>query len=56
MYFVTTNLNLNIYTFGKLPELEPITLPFSIAICVVYFIIMMCMNILVFKKRDIKNI
>ena len=56
MYFVTPNWNLNIYTFGKLPELEPITLPFSIAICVVYFIIMMCMNILVFKKRDIKNI
>lgn len=56
MYFVTPNWDLNIYTFGKLPELEPITLPFSIAICIIYFVIMMCMNIFVFKKRDIKNI
>lgn len=56
IYFVTPNWNLNIYTFGKLPEIEKITLPFSIIVCMFYFIVMMSINLFVFKKKNIKNI
>ncbi len=56
IYFVTPNWDLNIYTFGKLPEIEKITLPFSIIVCMFYFIVMISINIFAFKKKNIKNI
>lgn len=56
MYFVTPNWDLSIYLFGKLPQFEPISLPFSIIICLIYFAIMAIVSIVVFKKREIKNI
>ncbi len=56
MYFVTPNWDLSIYLFGRLPQFEPITAPFSILICLIYFIIMLYVSQLVFRKRDIKNI
>lgn len=56
LYFVTPNWDLNIYAFGKMPPTPELSLPFSICICVIYFAILLWSSILVFKKRDIKNI
>ena len=55
-FFVTPNWDLSIYLFGKLPQFEPISLPFSIAICVVYFVIMAVASLFIFKRKEIKNI
>ena len=55
-FFVTQNWKLNIYLFGKLPEFEPISLPFSIVICLIYFVIMIATSIFIFKRKEIKNI
>ncbi len=55
-FFVTPNWDLSIYLFGKLPQFEPISLPFSIAICVVYFAIMLVASLFIFKRKEIKNI
>ena len=54
--FVTPNWNLNVFLFGRIPEFEPISLPFSISICLIYFIIMMVVSLIVFNKKEIKNI
>lgn len=56
MYFVTPNWDLSIYLFGKMPQFEPISLPFSIVVCIVYFAIMVIASLIVFKKRNIKNV
>lgn len=56
MYFVTPNWDLSIYLFGKMPQFEPISLPFSIMICVIYFVIMVVASLIIFNKKDIKNI
>ncbi|MBR0427385.1 MAG: ABC transporter permease [Clostridia bacterium] len=55
-FFVTPNWDLSIYLFGKLPQFEPISLPFSIAVCVVYFAIMLVTSLYIFKRKEIKNI
>ena len=55
-FFVTPNWDLSQYLFGKLPQFEPISLPFSIIICVIYFVIMIVGSMILFKKREIKNI
>lgn len=55
-FFVTPNWDLSIYLFGKIPEFEPISLPFSIIICLVYFAVMLVVSSIIFKKKDIKNI
>ena len=55
-FFVTPNWDLSKYLFGKLPEFEPISLPFSITICVIYFVVMIIGSMIIFKKREIKNI
>lgn len=55
-FFVTPNWNLNVFLFGKIPQFEPISLPFSIAICLLYFMIMMVVSLIVFNKKEIKNI
>lgn len=55
-FFVTPNWDLSKYLFGKSPQFEPISLPFSIIICIVYFIIMIVGSMILFKKREIKNI
>ena len=55
-FFVTPNWDLRMFLFGRLPEFEPISLPFSIAVCTVYFVIMVVVSMVVFKKREIKNI
>jgi len=55
-FFVTPNWDLSIYLFGKLPQFEPISLTFSIAVCVVYFVIMLVASLYIFKRKEIKNI
>lgn len=56
IYFVTPNWDLSMYLYGALPTFEHITLPFSICICLAYFIVMIALSIYSFKKRNIKNI
>lgn len=56
LYFVTPNWDLTYYLFGGLPMFESLTLPFSIVICLIYFMIMVITAGIVFKKRNIKNI
>ena len=56
IYFVTPNWDLTQYLFGGTPLFKELTLPFSIGICLVYFLIMVVVSCIVFKKRDIKNI
>lgn len=55
-FFVTPNWDLRMFLFGKLPEFEPISLPFSITICLIYFVIMVVVSMVVFNKKEIKNI
>lgn len=55
-YFVTPNWDLSTYLFGGTPMFQGLTMPFSIAICVIYLAIMLILSCVVFKKRDIKNI
>lgn len=56
LYFVTPNWDFTDYLFGGLPMFEGLTVPFSIVICLVYFLIMVVTMFTVFKKRNIKNV
>ena len=56
IYFVTPNWDLTQFLFGGTPLFKELTLPFSISICIIYFLIMVAISCIVFKKRDIKNI
>ena len=56
IYFVTPNWDLSYYLFGGSPLFKGLTMPFSIAICAIYLVIMLVVSCIVFKKRDIKNI
>ena len=56
IYFVTPNWDLSCYLFGGTPLFEGLTPIFSIAICVIYLSLMLVLDCIVFKKRDIKNI
>ena len=56
IYFVTPNWDLSYYLFGGTPLFKETTLTFSIIICLVYLVVMLVINSIVFKKRDIKNI
>ena len=55
-YFITMNWNIDQYLFGALPPFEGMTATFSIILCIVYFLVLMIASILVFKKKNIKNI
>lgn len=55
-YFVTPNWNLTEYFWGGIPTFEGITLPFSIAIIVIYMVIMLIPTFIIFQKKNIKNI
>lgn len=56
IYFVTPNWDLTGYLFGNTPAFSGITMPFSITVCAIYLIIMVILSLVIFKKRDIKNI
>ena len=55
-YFVTPNWNLTEYFWGGIPTFEGISLPFSIAIIVIYMVIMLIPTFVIFQKKNIKNI
>ena len=54
-YFVTTNWNFNEFLFGGTSRFD-LSLTHSIVICLIYFMIMLVVSFIVFKKKDIKNI
>ncbi len=54
--FVTLNWDFTPYLFGGSSPYLGITLPFSIVVCLVYWLIMLIVTIIVFKRRNIKNI
>ena len=55
-YFVTMNWDLTPYLFGGLGNMEGMSMPMSIIICIVYFILIAIPTFWVMKKRNIKNI
>lgn len=55
-FFVTPNWDLTQYLFGGLPDFEGLTPAFSIAIIIVYMLIMLVPTFIIFKKKNIKNI
>lgn len=55
-YFVTMNWDLSQYLFGNLPNMEGMTMTFSIITCIAYFLIMIISTWIIFKKKNIKNI
>ncbi|MBE6140993.1 MAG: hypothetical protein E7172_05655 [Firmicutes bacterium] len=54
-YFVTTNWDLSAFIFNNKTIFEN-SLSHSIIICIIYLIIMLVISLIVFKKRNIKNI
>ena len=55
-FFVTPNWDLTPYLFGGIPQFTYTTFPFSVIMCLVYFVIMLGFTVYVFQKRNIKNI
>ena len=55
-YLLTLNWNFSQYAFGAIPAFKYINLKFSIIVYLAYFIILLLIAFIVFKKRDIKNI
>ena len=55
-YLLTLNWNFSQYAFGAIPAFKYINLKFSIFVYLAYFIILLLIAFIVFKKRDIKNI
>lgn len=55
-FFVSLNWDFESYLYGNLPDMEGLTMVFSVIICVIYFIIMMIPSFIAFKKKNIKNI
>lgn len=55
-YFITMNWNIDQYLFGALPPFEGMTCTFSIIMCILYFLILMVPTVIIFKKKNIKNI
>ena len=55
-FFVTPNWDFTQFLYGKLPQMEGLTMPFSLIICIIYFAIRMIPAFVVFKKKNIKNI
>lgn len=54
-YFVTSNWNLSYYLFGGQSPYGT-SMIHALIVCLVYFVIMIGLSFIVFKKRDVKNI
>lgn len=54
-YFVTTNWDLTYFIFGGASPFK-ISMMQSILVCLIYFVIMIVVTFIVFKKKNIKNI
>lgn len=55
-YFVTANWDLSVYLFGGQGLAEGLNFRLSLAICIIYLVIMIITAFIVFNKRDIKNV
>lgn len=55
-YFPTMNWDLTEYLFGGLPDFQYTSLSHAIIISIIYFAIMFTLSIIVFNKKNIKNI
>ena len=55
-FFVTPNWDLTQFFYGCFPLIKGQNMMFSIAICLIYFAIMMIPSFIVFKRRNIKNV
>lgn len=55
-FFPTLNWNFEEYLFGGLPTFQYTNLTNSIIVVSIYFILMVILSIVVFKKKNIKNI
>ena len=55
-FFVTPNWDFTQFFYGGLPLVKGLTVPFSVVICLIYFAIMIGVSLVVFRKRNIKNI
>ncbi len=55
-YFITNNWDFSIYLFGRIPDINVLTLPFSVCICLIYEIALLGIAIRHFAKKDIYNI
>lgn len=55
-YFVTANWDLSVYLFGGKGLAEGLNFKLSLAICIIYLVIMIVTTFIVFNKRDIKNV
>lgn len=55
-YLVNINWNIQDYLFGKLPEFQFVNFEFSVFILFIYFIIICVLTLIIFNKKNIKNI
>lgn len=55
-YFITLNWDFTEFLFGKLPRYEFTNFKFAIIICIIYWLAMLAITFVSFKKRQIKNI
>ncbi len=55
-FFLTLNWDFTPYLFGGSSLYKGITLPFSIFVCLFYFVMILFLTIVVFQNRDVKNI
>lgn len=55
-FFVTPNWDFTQFFYGNLPLIKGMSIPLSIIICLVYFVIMIIPTFVVFNKRNIKNV
>ena len=55
-YFVTMNWDLTQFLFGNLPYMQGMNMVGSIIIDIVYLVIMLIPTLIIFKKKNIKNI
>lgn len=51
-YLLFANTDLSVY-FGGVPPIEGMTLPFSIAVLIVYYLLFLFLSWIFFKKRDV---
>jgi ABC-2 type transport system permease protein len=52
-YILFANTNLEVYTADHKPPIEGMTLGFSITMLAIYYVILMGLSFLVFRKRDV---
>ena len=55
-YFIGYNWNFEDYIFNNKPMISGLSFGFSLFICLLYFIPLIVLAFIVFKKKDIKNI